>query len=379
MKELIFLSDNVVFDTDERKLFKNDVQVKLNASEDRILQYFVDHHDEILTKAQLLSAGWPNGYVTESSLFGVILNLRNKLGKDVIITVPRLGYRVNITERKTVKKKRTGMYFLAGVLGGLLALAIALLFPRHGLEKDALNNDNALFALTTLSEESETFIKHLARRRSALNVYAVSYGELNSISWCVKDSHGLCDSSEDVTVQFYNKQLPEMLEHLAEGRLDAPLKTVSSYHGSSNYYSSYFVSFNRQLLEVELDMAYEKEDGEALALNVATLDTGDDFLLLAQSVSTMERKASSWIDNEKWLNVKPGFFHLNEDAINQYFDDSADHELLIDLTTKFVRTSGKVTSVARDGNSDLWLFSDGTLLWVHASPEAQSGILPFMN
>ncbi|MGF1682619.1 winged helix-turn-helix domain-containing protein [Photobacterium minamisatsumaniensis] len=383
MKGLVCLSDSVVFDLDGKKLFKNNYQVKLNAAEKRILLHFIAHHHEILDKAQLLHAGWPNGYVTESSLFGVILSLRNKLGKDVIITVPRLGYRMKIIERKTVKQNRSTVYVFAGILGALslLALAISSFFTLEALDRKTLINDNTLYALTLLNDESNTFIKHLTRRQSALNVYAVSYGDINSISWCNKTEHGKCAPMKDVTVRFYNWQLPDMLDHLAEGKLDTPLKTASGYHGSSNYFSSYFISFENQLFEVELDMAYDNEsdDGEGIALNVVTLDTGSDFILLAQSVTTSVRKSVNWYNSETWMTVEQGSFQLNEPVIKEYFSDIEDTSLLVELSTKPVRPVGRVERIIDNGDARLWLFPDGSLLWVYKSLASHSGILPFMS
>ncbi|MGF1703637.1 winged helix-turn-helix domain-containing protein [Photobacterium makurazakiensis] len=381
MKGLVCFSDSVVFDLGEKKLFKKNCQVKLNAAEERILLHFISNHHEILDKAQLLHAGWPNGCVTESSLFGVILSLRNKLGKDVIITVPRLGYRMKVIERKTVKNKRSTAFFFASILGAAFALAISYFFTQEVLDRKPLINDNTLYALTLLNDESKTFIKHLTRRQSALNVYVASYGEINSISWCNKTEDGKCTSMKDVTVQFYNWQLPEMLDHLAKGKLDEPLKTVSSYHGSSNYFSSYFISFEGQLFEVELDIAYENDTGkgEGIALNVATLDTGSDFLLLAQSVTTSVRKTVNWYNSDLWMTVDQGSFQLNESVIKEYFSDIKDTSLLVELSTKPVRSAGRVNSIIDNGDARLWLFPNGILLWVYKSQEPHSGIFPFMN
>jgi DNA-binding winged helix-turn-helix (wHTH) protein len=65
----------------------------------RLLQALLERRGEVLTKAQLLDAAWPDVAVEEANLSVQIALLRKALGPapdggDWIVTVPRVGYRL---------------------------------------------------------------------------------------------------------------------------------------------------------------------------------------------------------------------------------------------------------------------------------------------
>lgn len=380
MRKQLYLSDSVIFDITEKKVFKDGDLIKLNAAEERIFLYFIAHKNEIVDKNQLLNAGWPNGYVTESSLFGVILSIRTKLGKDTITTVPRLGYRIKVIEVKVIKKNRSCIYFSARFISILMLLLGIFFFLRSELPTRSLNNNNELYALSALSIQADRFIQDLTHRKSNLNIYATSNNAFNSISWCNRTEKSRCSTENSITVQFYDQQLPEMLNHLAKGKLDKSCQKVSNYHGRSNYFASYYISFNEELMRVELDTAYEIDSDQGFALNVATLDTGNKFILFAQSASTLENTNLDWFKSEHRLKVQRSFFRVNEATIDTYFTQNVDKELLLNLTTRFIQTTGVIKQVTElTDQSVLWMFQDKSLIWVYHSEEAFPSVLPLIT
>jgi TolB-like protein/DNA-binding winged helix-turn-helix (wHTH) protein len=56
------------------------------------LLYFVEHPGQVIERATLLDAVWPNAVVEENNLSQVVAALRRALGDGVIATVPRRGY-----------------------------------------------------------------------------------------------------------------------------------------------------------------------------------------------------------------------------------------------------------------------------------------------
>jgi DNA-binding winged helix-turn-helix (wHTH) protein len=64
----------------------------------RILHALLQRRGEVLTKAELMDAGWPDATVEEANLHVQIASLRKVLGStpdggEWIVTIPRIGYR----------------------------------------------------------------------------------------------------------------------------------------------------------------------------------------------------------------------------------------------------------------------------------------------
>jgi TolB-like protein len=88
-----------VLDRRNRILLREGVAVPLNGRGFALLGALIDAGGEVVTKAQLMDAAWPNASIEESNLTVQIAALRKSLGvsplgQDWIVTVPRLGYRL---------------------------------------------------------------------------------------------------------------------------------------------------------------------------------------------------------------------------------------------------------------------------------------------
>lgn len=78
-----------------RRASHGNAAVELTGREFSLLETFLRHPDQVLTRQQLLSQVWGLDFDPGTNLVNVYVNvLRNKLGRDVIETVRGSGYRV---------------------------------------------------------------------------------------------------------------------------------------------------------------------------------------------------------------------------------------------------------------------------------------------
>jgi DNA-binding response OmpR family regulator len=86
---------DIVLDLRARQVRAGDTSVELTGREFALLELFLRHAGQILTREQILVRVW--GYSTDpsSNVVNVYINqLRNKLGQELIETVRGLGYRI---------------------------------------------------------------------------------------------------------------------------------------------------------------------------------------------------------------------------------------------------------------------------------------------
>lgn len=86
------------FDRPNQCLWRGDARVDLAANAFRLLEYLVDRPNQLVTKAALLDAIWPDSYVVDAVLSVAVSQLREALADDprqprFIETVHRRGYR----------------------------------------------------------------------------------------------------------------------------------------------------------------------------------------------------------------------------------------------------------------------------------------------
>jgi adenylate cyclase len=114
-----------------------------------VLRYLVENHGRLVSKDELMSAIWPNVFVTQDSLTRCISDIRIALGDEqqrIIRTVPRRGYMLDVAVSEVdgnpapidavngtaapapIQKWRTrltpGRWWLIGIAGAIAALAV---------------------------------------------------------------------------------------------------------------------------------------------------------------------------------------------------------------------------------------------------------------
>jgi two-component system OmpR family response regulator len=81
-------------DPASRRVWRGDVEVHLSPKEFALLETFMRHRGEVLTRLQLLEHAWDFAYENRSNVVDVYVRyLRQKIGADAIETVRGLGYR----------------------------------------------------------------------------------------------------------------------------------------------------------------------------------------------------------------------------------------------------------------------------------------------
>lgn len=93
----ILTYDNITVDTLEHSCKQNGTYVNLTPKEFELIVFFIKHTDVAITRMRLLSTIWGYEFEGESRTVDIhIQQLRKKLNlKDKLITLPKLGYRLN--------------------------------------------------------------------------------------------------------------------------------------------------------------------------------------------------------------------------------------------------------------------------------------------
>ena len=93
-----FAFGSFIFDTRNGSLFEHDLPVAIGSKPLSLLKALVEAQGQVVPKAALMDAAWPNTNVEESNLTVQIAALRRRLGVSPggeawIATFPRVGYR----------------------------------------------------------------------------------------------------------------------------------------------------------------------------------------------------------------------------------------------------------------------------------------------
>ena len=94
--ELVQITPNITFNSISNELKDNGVEVKLNLKESKLLKFFLQHPNQLLSHEMIYDHVWEyDEEYSDNSLRTYIKNLRKILGKDKIVSLKKLGYRFN--------------------------------------------------------------------------------------------------------------------------------------------------------------------------------------------------------------------------------------------------------------------------------------------
>lgn len=94
-EEMVLKAGNIILDLLKRQIWVGDRPVKLSAREFTLVETFVRHPGQVMSREQLLSQVWGYDYDPGSNVVDVCVGyLRKKLGHDYIETVRGMGYRL---------------------------------------------------------------------------------------------------------------------------------------------------------------------------------------------------------------------------------------------------------------------------------------------
>jgi DNA-binding response OmpR family regulator len=92
----VLVVGDVRLDIRSRRVTVDESTVDLTTREYELLETFMRHPDQVLSRQQLLSQVWGFYFDTSSNIVNVYVSqLRNKLGDDVVETVRGAGYRMS--------------------------------------------------------------------------------------------------------------------------------------------------------------------------------------------------------------------------------------------------------------------------------------------
>jgi two-component system, OmpR family, copper resistance phosphate regulon response regulator CusR len=96
-EELVLQSGDLELDLRSRRAKLGDRKIDLTAREFALLETFLRHPDEVLSRTQLLSEVWGYFFDPGTNVLNVyVVSLRKKLGADRIETVRGVGYRLRL-------------------------------------------------------------------------------------------------------------------------------------------------------------------------------------------------------------------------------------------------------------------------------------------
>jgi tetratricopeptide (TPR) repeat protein len=81
-------------DTQQKIVLRDGVRVSLTPKAVDLLTVLAARAGEVVSKADLMEAVWPDAFVDESTLSKLVFNIRKELGDEVIETIPKRGYRL---------------------------------------------------------------------------------------------------------------------------------------------------------------------------------------------------------------------------------------------------------------------------------------------
>ena len=92
----VSLSNDYVYSYKNKtiKNTKNEV-ISLTKNEYRLLEYFILNRGKTLTKNEITTYLWSKEFITQSAFKSLFLRLRNKVGKESILNIFGVGYRLN--------------------------------------------------------------------------------------------------------------------------------------------------------------------------------------------------------------------------------------------------------------------------------------------
>lgn len=91
---IINLVDNITFDSFNKTVFKDDMQIKLTKKELLFLETCLKNENRATSYEELENCVW-DGYMSEDALRSIIKSLRKKLSKDCLENISGIGYKVN--------------------------------------------------------------------------------------------------------------------------------------------------------------------------------------------------------------------------------------------------------------------------------------------
>ena len=94
-KSMYKIREEVYFDTDKKVIIDHKKEIPLTAKEYLFLKLLFSKKELLFTKCMIEETVYPKETMSSAALKNLLFRIRKKLGKDFIVTVPELGYKVS--------------------------------------------------------------------------------------------------------------------------------------------------------------------------------------------------------------------------------------------------------------------------------------------
>jgi len=91
-KKSYSISDDVTYLADSYEVINKDKKIVLNRRDAQILEYFLKHKNQIVSKEQILDDVYEGEYITDSTFRGYIKKIKNAIGEEHLRNIRGEGY-----------------------------------------------------------------------------------------------------------------------------------------------------------------------------------------------------------------------------------------------------------------------------------------------
>ncbi|MCW8329294.1 winged helix-turn-helix domain-containing protein [Photobacterium sp. SDRW27] len=248
------LGKAIYFDCSTKQLFSKQHTIALNRAEREVLYSLVSNAPRMVSKADLLQAGWARKEVAATSLFQTIRNLRIKLKEEekgqIIELIPKLGYKIittpyeepipqsNVeehTKRERFKRPKLAYSIVTTlVLCGLIILS-GVYYHSHNekfYHQVVTDDDNNTIVLLSNQEEDLAFLLNhnnqyiVPKKINNKLFFLAKSNEYYSIAFCEKTVQNYCDPATARAVTFKHFDLNSFWPLLTEESLSIGAMSV---------------------------------------------------------------------------------------------------------------------------------------------------------
>ncbi len=93
---IVSLDSSLTYNQNTNELFENNIKVVLGKKENTLLNLLLKNKDKTISRDQLEYEVWKENSVSDSSIKNLIGNLRKKIGKEKIVNILGIGWKINI-------------------------------------------------------------------------------------------------------------------------------------------------------------------------------------------------------------------------------------------------------------------------------------------
>ena len=86
------INDNVIYLPESYEVIKESKKILLNQKDAKILEYFLNHKNQIVSKEQILDEVYEGEYITDSTFRGYINKIKSAIGKEHLRNIRGQGY-----------------------------------------------------------------------------------------------------------------------------------------------------------------------------------------------------------------------------------------------------------------------------------------------